>query len=145
MARAAAKLMQQHIRAAFVKSHLHNVALEISPAERSADMSAYLRHMTAAPVSLQDLTLELRVRTTDRKPLLHRYGLVERVRSNKSLQVQLSLLAQGAVVLSSQTDGVLPSSRQLAKDQLAWLELPQSARQRLVDWLDAALPDSLRP
>ena len=141
MARAAAKLMQQHIQAAFVQSHLHNVALEISPAERSADMSAYLRHMTAAPVSLQDLTLELRVRTTDRKPLLHRYGLVERVRSNKSLQVQLSLLAQGAVVLSSQTDVVLPSSRQLAKDQLAWLELPQSARQRLVDWLDAALPD----
>ena len=141
MARAAAKLMQQHIQAAFVQSHLNNAALVISPAEGSSDMSAYMRHMTAAPAGLQDLTLEVRVRTNDRKPLLHRYGLVERVRSTKSLEVQLNLMAQGALVLSLQTDVLLPSTKQSAKDQLAWLELPQLTRQRLVDWLDAALPD----
>ena len=34
----------------------------------------------------------------------------------------------------------MPSSRQLANDQLAWLELPQATKRGLVGWLDEALP-----
>jgi hypothetical protein len=45
------------------------------------------------------------------------------------------------VVLALQTDVLLPSSRQSANDQLAWLTLPQVTKQSLVDWLDEVLPD----
>lgn len=145
MARAAASLMQRHIHAEVARSSLSNVAVLLnSQAEQSSGMSTYLRYMTAAPESSQDLNLEIRVRTADRKPLLHRYGLLERVRSSKSLEVQLLLMAQGAAVLTLQTEVPLPSNRQSVKDQLAWLELPQSTKQSLVEWLDAALPDVAR-
>jgi len=145
MARAAASLMQRHIHAEVARSSLSNVAVLLNAqAEQSSGMSTYLRYMTAAPESSQDLNLEIRLRTADRKPLLHRYGLLERVRSSKSLEVQLLLMAQGAAVLTLQTEVPLPSNRQSVKDQLAWLELPQSTKQSLVEWLDAALPDVAR-
>ena len=145
MARAAATLLQQHMHAEVAQNSMTNVAaLLTSQPKQSSGMSTYLRYMTAVPESSQDLNLELRVRTTDRKPLLHRYGLLQRARSSKSLQVQLRLVAQGAVVLALQTGVLLPSNRQSAMDQLAWLELPQATQQRLVDWLDAALPDVAR-
>ena len=43
-------------------------------------MSTYLRYMTASPVNAQDLHLDLQVRTVDLKPLVHRFGLLKRVR-----------------------------------------------------------------
>ena len=142
MARAAASLLQQHIYAEFAQSNLSNVgAVLTSQPTHSSKESTYLRYMTASPASSQDLNLDLQVRTAERKPLLHRYGVMERVRPNKTLEVRLKLIAQGAVVLALQSDVLLPSSRQSANDQLAWLTLPQVTKQGLVGWLDKVLPD----
>jgi hypothetical protein len=142
MARAAASLLQQRIHAEVAQSNLSNVGavLTIQPTQ-SSRKSTYLRYMTASPASSQDLHLDLQVRTAERRPPLHRYSLVERVRPDKTLKVGLNLIAQGVVVLSLQTDVLLPSSRQSANDQLAWLALPQVTKQGLVDWLDEVLPD----
>ena len=53
-------------------------------------------------------------------------------------------MARGAAVLSLRTDVPLPSSRQLANSQMAWLELPQATKRDLMDWLDEALPQVAR-
>ena len=142
MARAAASLLHQHIHAEVAQGNLSNVGavLTTQPAH-SSRKSTYLRYMTASPASSQDLNLDLQVRTAERKPLLHRYGVMERVRPNKTLEVRLNLISQGAVVLALQSDVLLPSSRQSANDQLAWLTLPQVTKQGLVGWLDEVLPD----
>lgn len=145
MARAAAKVLQQHIHAEVAQNTLDDVAVLITPQSvESQGMSTYLRYMTASPVNAQDLHLDLQVRTVDLKPLVHRFGLLKRVRWNKLLEVELNLLARGAPVLSLRTDVPLPSSRQLANDQLAWLELPQATKRGLVGWLDEALPEVAR-
>jgi len=142
MARAAARLLQQRIHAEVAQSNLSNVgAVLTTEPTQSSRKSTYLRYMTASPASSQDLYLDLQVRTAERRPPLHRYSLVERVRPDKTLKVGLNLIAQGVVVLSLQTDVLLPSSRQSANDQLAWLALPQASKQSLVDWLTEVLPD----
>ena len=110
----------------------------------SQGMSTYLRYMTASPVNTQDSQLDLQVRIADLKPLEHRSRFCERVRWNKSLEVELNLMARGAAVLSLRTDVPLPSSRQLANSQLAWLELPQASKRDLMDWPDEVLPQVAR-
>ena len=145
MARAAAQVLHQHIHAEVAQNKLDHVAsLFTTQPVGSQGMSTYLRYMTASPVNTQDLQLDLQVRIADLKPLEHRLGLRERVRWNKSLEVELNLMARGAAVLSLRTDVPLPSSRQLANSQLAWLELPQASKRDLMDWLDEVLPQVAR-
>ena len=145
MARAAAQVLHQHIHAEVAQNKLDHVAsLFTTQPLGSQGMSTYLRYMTASPVNTQDLQLDLQVRIADLKPLEHRLGLRERVRWNKSLEVELNLMARGAAVLSLRTDVPLPSSRQSANSQLAWLELPQASKRDLMDWLDEVLPQVAR-
>jgi hypothetical protein len=61
------------------------------------------------------------------------------VRSGKTLNLQLSLVAHDGAVFSQEHSVLLDSSRQLRVNQLAWLELPEAARKDLAIWIQSAM------
>lgn len=140
MALAASIALQKNVEAALFDGRLANVStlLPIS-GDNGPGSSAYMRYMTNAPQSSSDLQLQMYVSVADTKPLEHRFGLLQRVRPGKRLQVELNLVAQQAVVFSLEKELPLVSSRQASKDQMAWLELSKEAQAELASWLDAAL------
>jgi len=144
MARSAAMLLREQIRAAYDDDRLAGVSTLITDPVRYGDsagtrQSAYHRYMTEGPRSTADMELRLRVSARERKPTLERVGLWRAARPGMRVQVEADLITAQGSVLPLETSIFVGSNRQSSQDQLAWLTLPKSAHQILAQWLDEAL------
>ena len=144
MARSAATLLRDQIKAAYDEDRLAGVSTLITGPVRSGNsagtrQSAYHRYMTEGPRSTADMELRLRVSARERKPTLERVGLWRAARPGMRVQVEADLITAQGSVLPLETSIFVGSSRQSSQDQLAWLTLPKSAHQILAQWLDEAL------
>lgn len=144
MARSAAMLLREQIKAAYDDDRLAGVSTLITEPVRYGDsagtrQSAYHRYMTEGPRSTADMELRLRVSARERKPTLERVGLWRAARPGMRVQVEADLITAQGSVLPLETSIFVGSSRQSSQDQLAWLTLPKSAHQILAQWLDEAL------
>jgi len=144
MARSAAMLLREQIKAAYDDDRLAGVSTLITDPVRYGDsagtrQSAYHRYMTEGPRSTADMELRLRVSARERKPTLERVGLWRAARPGMRVQVEADLITAQGSVLPLETSIFVGSNRQSSQDQLAWLTLPKSAHQILAQWLDEAL------
>ena len=144
MARSAATLLRDQIKAAYDEDRLAGVSTLITGPVRSGNsagtrQSAYHRYMTEGPRSTADMELRLRVSAQESQPTLQRVGLWRAARSGMRVQVEADLITAQGSVLPLETSIFVGSSRQSSQDQLAWLTLPKSAHQILAQWLDEAL------
>ena len=144
MARSAATLLRDQIKAAYDEDRLAGVSTLITGPVRSGDsagtrQSAYHRYMTEGPRSTADMELRLRVSAQESQPTLQRVGLWRAARSGMRVQVEADLITAQGSVLPLETSIFVGSTRQSSQDQLAWLTLPKSAHQTLAQWLDEAL------
>ena len=144
MARSAATLLRDQIKAAYDEDRLAGVSTLITGPVRSGDsagtrQSAYHRYMTEGPRSTADMELRLRVSAQESQPTLQRVGLWRAARSGMRVQVEADLITAQGSVLPLETSIFVGSTRQSSQDQLAWLTLPKSAHQTLAQWLDKAL------
>jgi hypothetical protein len=140
MARDAGRLLRANFRDAFTEGKLTSISTIVDTRLSKGDgMSAYRRYMTAAPASVADLQLLVQITALDDRSILRTLGLFERVRSGKTLNLQLSLVARDGAVFSQEHSVLLHSSRQLRVNQLAWLELPEAARKDLAIWIQSAM------
>ena len=144
MARSAATLLRDQVKAAYDEDRLAGVSTLITGPVRSGDsagtrQSAYHRYMTEGPRSTADMELRLRVSAQESQPTLQRVGLWRAARSGMRVQVEADLITAQGSVLPLETSIFVGSTRQSSQDQLAWLTLPKSAHQTLAQWLDEAL------
>ena len=144
MARSAATLLRDQIKAAYDEDRLAGVSTLITGPVRSGNsagtrQSAYHRYMTEGPRSTADMELRLRVSAQESQPTLQRVGLWRAARSGMRVQVEADLITAQGSVLPLETSIFVGSTRQSSQDQLAWLTLPKSAHQTLAQWLDEAL------
>ena len=144
MARSAATLLRDQIKAAYDEDRLAGVSTLITGPVRSGNsagtrQSAYHRYMTEGPRSTADMELRLRVSAQESQPTLQRVGLWRAARSGMRVQVEADLITAQGSVLPLETSILVGSTRQSSQDQLAWLTLPKSAHQTLAQWLDEAL------
>ena len=144
MARSAATLLRDQIKAAYDEDRLAGVSTLITGPVRSGNsagtrQSAYHRYMTEGPRSTADMELRLRVSAQESQPTLQRVGLWRAARSGMRVQVEADLITVQGSVLPLETSIFVGSTRQSSQDQLAWLTLPKSAHQTLAQWLDEAL------
>jgi hypothetical protein len=144
MARSAATLLRDQIKAAYDEDRLAGVSTLITGPVRSGNsagtrQSAYHRYMTEGPRSTADMELRLRVSAQESQPTLQRVGLWRAARSGMRVQVEADLITAQGSVLPLETSIFVGSTRQSSQDQLAWLTLPKSAHQTLAQWLDKAL------
>ena len=144
MARSAATLLRDQIKAAYDEDRLAGVSTLITGPVRSGNsagtrQSAYHRYMTEGPRSTADMELRLRVSAQESQPTLQRVGLWRAARSGMRVQVEADLITAQGSVLPLETSIFVGSTRQSSQDQLAWLTLPKSAHQILAQWLDEAL------
>jgi hypothetical protein len=144
MARSAATLLRDQIKAAYDEDRLAGVSTLITGPVRSGNsagtrQSAYHRYMTKGPRSTADMELRLRVSAQESQPTLQRVGLWRAARSGMRVQVEADLITAQGSVLPLETSIFVGSTRQSSQDQLAWLTLPKSAHQTLAQWLDEAL------
>jgi hypothetical protein len=144
MARSAATLLRDQIKAAYDEDRLAGVSTLITGPVRSGNsagtrQSAYHRYMTEGPRSTADMELRLRVSAQESQPTLQRVGLWRAARSGMRVQVEADLITAQGSVLPLETSVFVGSTRQSSQDQLAWLTLPKSAHQTLAQWLDEAL------
>ena len=144
MARSAATLLRDQIKAAYDEDRLAGVSTLITGPVRSGNsagtrQSAYHRYMTEGPRSTADMELRLRVSAQESQPTLQRVGLWRAARSGMRVQVEADLITAQGSVLPLETSIFVGSTRQSSQDQLAWLTLPKSAHQTLEQWLDEAL------
>ena len=144
IARSAATLLRDQIKAAYDEDRLAGVSTLITGPVRSGNsagtrQSAYHRYMTEEPRSTADMELRLRVSAQESQPTLQRVGLWRAARSGMRVQVEADLITAQGSVLPLETSIFVGSTRQSSQDQLAWLTLPKSAHQTLAQWLDEAL------
>ena len=144
MARSAATLLRDQVKAAYDEDRLAGVSTLITGPVRSGNsagtrQSAYHRYMTEGPRSTADMELRLRVSAQESQPTLQRVGLWRAARSGMRVQVEADLITAQGSVLPLETSIFVGSTRQSSQDQLAWLTLPKSAHQTLAQWLDEAL------
>ena len=144
MARSAATLLRDQIKAAYDEDRLAGVSTLITGPVRSGNsagtrQSAYHRYMTEGPRSTADMELRLRVSAQESQPTLQRVGLWRAARPGMRVQVEADLITAQGSVLPLETSIFVGSTRQSSQDQLAWLTLPKSAHQTLAQWLDEAL------
>ena len=144
IARSAATLLRDQIKAAYDEDRLAGVSTLITGPVRSGNsagtrQSAYHRYMTEEPRSTADMELRLRVSAQESQPTLQRVGLWRAARSGMRVQVEADLITAQGSVLPLETSVFVGSTRQSSQDQLAWLTLPKSAHQTLAQWLDEAL------
>ena len=144
MARSAATLLRDQIKAAYDEDRLAGVSTLITGPVRSGNsagtrQSAYHRYMTEGPRNTADMELRLRVSAQESQPTLQRVGLWRAARSGMRVQVEADLITAQGSVLPLETSIFVGSTRQSSQDQLAWLTLPKSAHQTLAQWLDEAL------
>jgi hypothetical protein len=144
IARSAATLLRDQIKAAYDEDRLAGVSTLITGPVRSGNnagtrQSAYHRYMTEGPRSTADMELRLRVSAQESQPTLQRVGLWRAARSGMRVQVEADLITAQGSVLPLETSIFVGSTRQSSQDQLAWLTLPKSAHQTLAQWLDEAL------
>ena len=144
MARSAATLLRDQIKAAYDEDRLAGVSTLITGPVRSGDsagtrQSAYHRYMTEGPRSTADMELRLRVSAQESQPTLQRVGLWRAARSGMRVQVAADLITAQGSVLPLETSIFVGSTRQSSQDQLAWLTLPKAAHLTLAQWLDEAL------
>ena len=140
MARDAGRLLHANIHDAFTEGKLTSISTIVDArSSREDGMSAYQRYMTAAPASVADMQLLVQISALDDRSIVQTFGLFERVRSGKTLNLQLSLVSREGVVFSQEHSVLLGSSRQHRVNQLAWLELPEAAKKDLAMWIHSAL------
>ncbi len=144
IARSAATLLRDQIKAAYDENRLTGVSTLITGPVRSRTsagtrQSAYHRYMTDGPRRTADMEIRLRVSAQESPSTLQRVGLWQAARSGMRVQVEANLITAQGNVLPLETSVFVGSTRQSSQDQLAWLTLPKSAHQTLAQWLKEAL------